>query len=366
MIGVKSLQYTVDTFTLSIPSLEIKEGELHVMLGPTGSGKTLLLEYIAGLLPKASGNLLIDGRQTDRLPPEARRISYVTQDLALFPHLTVRENIEFGLRFRQKGSSSALDKLIAATDISGLLDRYPANLSGGEKQRVAIVRALAPQPGMILLDEPFSALHPSLKLSLWQLVKKLHREMNLTILMVSHDVDEALALGDVISFISNGTIKQTAKRKEIYYRPKALEVARFFGFKNVFEAIVDTQEEDILRLSAGPFGKIKVAATHRETEVKAGQSLWWGIHAEEITIVKADRKDVKRQNLFSGTVTNLVEVGRSLIVSVQLDQPAKNAPALEVNLHDNIARRFKITEGQQIEVELKPDRIFLINSDSRA
>lgn len=376
MIGINNLTFTVGAFKLDIPSFKIKKGEFHILLGPTGSGKTLLLEYIVGLLPKASGDIFINGQKANRLAPESRKIAYVPQDLALFPHLTVRKNIEFGLRFKKKQASMVgahsqaatraktserVNQLIKVTNIGHLLDRYPAKLSGGEKQRVALVRALASEPELLLLDEPLSGLHPSLKLDTWQLLKTLHKELDLTVLMVTHDVDEALALGEVISFISQGKIRQTAKQKEIYYRPKTCEVAQFFGLRNLFKGKVVQIDADFIWLQTPALGRIKVTKTHRENKLQLNDCLYWGIHAEEVTIVKPDRKNIKRENFFTGSLVSHVEVGRFHIYSIQLhNKQTEEVAAFEVNIPEHTTRKLQLTVGQQIDIELKPERLFWV------
>lgn len=368
LIDVSGLRYTVGSFRLDVPRFEVRAGELHVLLGPTGSGKTLLLEYIAGLLPKAAGAISIDGRSADRLAPERRHVSYVPQDLALFPNLSVEENIAFSLRFRESAGSAMLRNLIGITGIESLLERQPATLSGGEKQRVALVRALAAQPRALLLDEPFSALHPSLRLSLWELLKRLHEELDLSILLVSHDVEEALALGEVISYIDDGAVLQTSRRKEVYYHPRSLSVARFFGFRNLFRADVASVDEGSIFLSDPVFGSLEVAATHRESDLRAGDRVWWGVHAEEITVVRPERIHVPRSNFFSGMVVSQVDIGRSRLARLELDRASSGSRAeLELALPEHAARRLKIAEGHLVHVQLKPDRLFIIRdaADSR-
>lgn len=361
MIRVSGLRYARGDFQLHVQRFDVKHGEFHVLLGPTGSGKTLLLEYLAGLLPDAEGDIAIDGQPADSLAPEARGISYVAQDLALFPNMTVEQNITFGLKFRPPCEPGILDALIEETGIAPLLARYPVNLSGGEKQRVAIVRALAVQPKVLLLDEPFSSLHASLRLSLWQLMQRLHRELRLSVLMVSHDVEEALALGDVISYIDAGSIRQTSRRKEVYYHPRSLAVARFFGLRNIFSAEVAATENGHLILASERFGRVDVLVSHRTREVHPGQRVCWGIHSEEVTVIKSEREERPRKNLFSGVVTSQVDVGRSRVAQIKLDVRG-GAPAaqLELSLPEHAARRLGIESGRGVELQLKPDRIFVI------
>jgi ABC-type Fe3+/spermidine/putrescine transport system ATPase subunit len=361
VILAKNVKYTAGEFNLDVECLEVKDGELHVLLGSTGSGKTLMLEYIAGLLPKAQGSISINGLLADGLPPEKRRTSYVTQDLSLFPTMTVKENVEFSLRFRGAGDHWLLAELIEVTEIEPLLDRYPETLSGGEKQRVAIVRALASRPAAILLDEPFSALHPSLRLSMWRMLKDLHERLQLSILLVSHDVEEALALGDVISYIDKGVILQTSRRKEVYYHPRTLELAQFFGFRNIFRARVETVADESIFLCDEGMGTIEVAVTHRLRDVKPGDSVWWGIHAEEITVVRPEKVHVPRSNLFTGAVVNQVDVGRSRMAIIELDSRVSGTrPVLELSLPEHAARRLKVAEGHYVHLQLKPERLFVI------
>jgi len=319
-------------------------------------------------LPQTAGEFFIAGQKASHLPPEKRDIAYVPQDLALFPHLTVAENLRYALKFKPKAKiksyEAQLEKLIAATKISKLLERHPANLSGGEKQRVALVRALAAQPKLLLLDEPFSALHPSLKIELWQLLKKLQQELSLTVLMVTHDVEEALALGQVISFISHGRIRQTAKRREIYYHPKSLEVASYFGLKNLFPAKVTAVNSNYLQLETEGLGKVKVARHFHHEEVQIGDKVYWGIHPEEITLVKPERKNLARENLFVTQIVEEIEIGRFHLIKGQiLNSPNAADKAanfcLEVHLPSYIRRRFSLNSNK-VEVELKPEHIFLI------
>lgn len=365
LIGVKNLRYHVDSFSLHIDQFHIKEKEIHVLLGPTGSGKTLLLEFIVGLLPQTTGEFFIAGQKANHLPPEKRDIAYVPQDLALFPHLTVSENLRYALKFKPKAKiksyEAQLEKLIAATKIKQLLKRYPVNLSGGEKQRVALVRALAAQPRLLLLDEPFSAVHPSLKIDLWQLLKKLQQELSLTVLMVTHDVEEALALGQVISFISHGRIRQTAKRREIYYHPKSLEVASYFGLKNLFPAKVTAINSNYLQLETEGLGKVKVASHFHNQEIYLEDKVYWGIHPEEITVVKPERKNQERENLFLTQITEEIEVGRFHLLKAQILKQNVNV-CFELHLPSYIRRRFSFNSNK-VEIELKPEHIFLIKED---
>jgi len=216
MIEVRGLNLSLGNFRIEDLNLTVKEGAFNVLLGPTGAGKTLILESIVGLRRTPRGQIHIGEEEVQHLPPEKRGISYVPQDLALFPHLTVERNLAFGLRpspknFLEEGSHIA--RLVETLKIEHLLQRYPAGLSGGEKQRVALGRALAPSPRLLLLDEPLAALDPALKNEIQQLLISLHRSLGFTALHVTHDLDEAYLLGGRINVLISGRVEQSGQRE---------------------------------------------------------------------------------------------------------------------------------------------------------
>lgn len=239
MIRIENLHVRLPEFNLEGVYLHARKGEFFVLLGPTGSGKTVLLESIAGLMPVTAGRIHLDGREVTALPPEQRAIGIVYQDSALFPHLSVRENITYGLRYHRKDPSQdgrRFDRLVAALGIGHLLARSPAHLSGGEKQRVALARALVVAPALLLLDEPLSALDPNFREEIRDILKDLHRHTGVTVLMVTHDFGEARYLADRIAIIHKGRLEQTGSCHEIFTRPASPFTARFVGMRNLFEA----------------------------------------------------------------------------------------------------------------------------------
>ncbi|HDQ40247.1 MAG TPA: ABC transporter ATP-binding protein [Desulfonatronum sp.] len=241
MIAIDDLAIRLPGFTMEGISFRVEVGEFFILLGPTGSGKTLILESIAGMVPISSGRIIIGGRDVTNLPPERRAIGIVYQDQALFPHLSVSQNIRYGLRYRPWGADreKKLAALIQLLGLESLLDRGVCNLSGGERQRVALARALATAPDILLLDEPLSALDPSFREEIRHLLKGLHRETGITVLMVTHDFPEAHFLAARTAVIGNGRIEQVGSVPEVFNRPISPTVAAFVGMKNIFQASFD-------------------------------------------------------------------------------------------------------------------------------
>ncbi|MCD6430472.1 MAG: ABC transporter ATP-binding protein [Deltaproteobacteria bacterium] len=235
-VRVENLAVDLGTFHLQNINLTLKEGDFFALMGPTGAGKSVLLEALVGLVPLISGEIFIDERKITNLAPEKRGISIVYQDYALFPHLTVLDNIRYGLRFNPfKRGEVAVDELISLLELGHLLKRYPATLSGGEQQRVALARALAVSPDILLLDEPLSALDPNFRQDLRAHLKTLHQASGATFLMVTHDFSEALSLAQRAAVMNQGVLEQVGAIEEIFCRPTTTMVADFVGMKNLFK-----------------------------------------------------------------------------------------------------------------------------------
>ena len=216
-------------------SLEIAEGEFVSLLGPSGCGKTTILRMVAGLIEPSDGAITVGGRDITRLPPNKRNVGLVFQSYALFPHMTVFENVAFGLRRKGEGGA-ALDERVrealALVRLEGYGDRYPRQLSGGQQQRVAMARAIAPRPSVLLFDEPLSNLDAKLRDEMQIELKRLQRDLNITTLFVTHDQAEALSLSDRVCVMNDGVIQQFDTPEEIYHRPATAFVASFIGKPN--------------------------------------------------------------------------------------------------------------------------------------
>ncbi len=259
MIRLESLRIELSGFTVHDINLSIDDGEFFMLLGPTGAGKTLVLEAIAGISPITGGHVLVKDRDVTSLHPEDRGIGIVYQDYALFPHLCVLDNITYGLRYHRNddlASEKWVKWLMNQLGLMPLADRSVKNLSGGESQRVALARALAVNPSVLLLDEPLSALDPNFREEIREVLKRLHKEVGITFLMVTHDFAEALFLGERMAVINQGRVEQTGAVAEVFQRPSTPFVAEFVGMKNIFPVIFDRGkafvEELALKVEAAP------------------------------------------------------------------------------------------------------------------
>ena len=236
-LRVRGLRKTYGSFVaLEDASIEIREGEFLTLLGPSGSGKTTLLLAIAGLNEPDAGDIWIDGALATYLPPFRRDIGMVFQNYALFPHMTVFENIAFPLRMRRRPAAeieAAVAQVLDVIRLPGVADRYPRQLSGGQQQRIALARALVYRPSIVLMDEPLGALDRKLREQLQAEIKRLHRELGLAMLYVTHDQEEALVLSDRICLMRDGRIAQIGTPQDLYFRPQSLFAADFLGESNL-------------------------------------------------------------------------------------------------------------------------------------
>lgn len=362
MIEVKGLFVTAGNFSLKGIDFTIDSGNSRVIVGPTGSGKTLLLESVAGFRRPDSGSVVISSRDVTELSPDLRNISYVPQDICLFPNMSVLSNIEYPLLMRgasYRGEKARMDSLIDFFDISKLLDRHSANLSGGERQRVALVRALAPNPSLLVLDEPFSAIDQSMREDVRRMIKKMNRDLGITILMVTHDFDEAYFIGDDISVIMNGRIIQSGPAFDMYNYPKNRDLATFLGVRNIFSGkAVEVFEKSLAVSWDGAGAPVTIACGCAGSKFVKGQRIDWGIRSEAVYILRDDSAPDKKPNSFAGTIETIYSRGRMHTAVVKLSGGA----TVEIDIHDAAARKLDLFSRTEVTISMNPDNIFIIPS----
>lgn len=310
MIETKKLTVDLGDFILQAADLKINKGEYCIILGPTGAGKTVLLEAIAGLHPVKSGEIWIEGANITKLDPEKRGIGFVYQDYALFPHLTVKENILFGLKRRKQSKdeiNQVLEWIAGLLGIGHLLERKPDTLSGGEAQKVSLARALSIKPQVVLLDEPLSALDPEQRERVQRELRDIQRSLNHTFIHVTHDFEEAIALGDRIVVIGDGRILQVGKPDEIFHRPNSEFVARFSMTRNIFSGKV--YDDGV----GGALMDIGGVSFEVVTELR-GQ-MHSSVRPEDILLSKESLISSAR-NSIKGTITKIEDRGAILYITV--------------------------------------------------
>jgi len=349
MIKVENICNSWGEFSLRNISLDIKENEYFIILGPTGAGKTLLLEIIAGLHFPKEGKVIIDKNDVTFLNPEKRGLGFVYQDFSLFPHLNVKKNIEYGLKLRKVPEDEREKKISDLTDllkIKHLLQRDTNTLSGGEKQKVALARALAINPKIILMDEPFSALDENTKSKLITDMKELHKSGGITFVHVTHSQEEAILLADRIGIMMNGTIVQVGTPDDIFYKPMTKEIARFVKIENIWEGKVTDKKEEELFIDVN--GKQIVALSDH---FKVGDGVRLIIRPEDILIGKGS---TSARNEFKGKVTSIVKHGFYHIVRVDCGFQ------VEVAVTKQSIENMGIKEGKEINIFFKATAIQVI------
>ncbi len=296
-------------------SVTIRENEFFTLLGPSGCGKTTLLRLIAGFELPTSGLILLDGQEIGHLPPYKRPVNTVFQSYALFPHMTVAQNIAFGLEMLGKPTSEIDDttrRMLAMVRMEKLADRRTDQLSGGQQQRVALARALAPHPKVLLLDEPLSALDFKLRKEMQIELKRLQNETGITFVFVTHDQEEALTMSDRIAVMDTGHILQVDAPMDIYNRPTHRFVADFVGDINILDAEIDQIRDGrgVVRLSSGA-----TATARLSSDTLAPGAVSVAIRPEHVRLCGAD--DGNRT--LAGAISNIVFFGSGTHIHIDLD-----------------------------------------------
>jgi spermidine/putrescine transport system ATP-binding protein len=337
-------------------SLQVSPGRFFSLLGPSGCGKTTTLRMIAGFERVDGGRILIEGTDITTLAPNLRPVNTVFQHYALFPHMTVEDNVAYGLRQKKldKGVlSERLSRAVQMVRLEEFRTRYPRQLSGGQQQRVALARALINEPTVLLLDEPLAALDLKLRKAMQQELKMLQERVGITFVYVTHDQEEALTLSDRIAVMNRGRILQEGSPSEIYERPRSRFVADFIGQTNFFEGVVETAGDRVIVRT--PSGSIRGQATH---PVSAGQNVVVSVRPEAIR-----EKTEASANHLAGTLARVTYLGD--LIQYHLELPGSGELVFQRQNEPNaMGHNWRV--GERVEVAFDEESALVVVDDEVA
>ncbi len=334
-------------------SLGIKKGELFTLLGPSGCGKTTLLRMIAGFNAIDEGEIAFDQTVINDIPAHKRNIGMVFQNYAIFPHMSVYENVAYGLKARKLSPAAIakrVDEALELVQIGSYRDRQPAQLSGGQQQRVALARAVVIHPGILLMDEPLSNLDAKLRIQMRTVIKKLQRNLNITTIYVTHDQEEALAISDRIAVMRNGRIEQLGGPQQIYQQPVNAFVAGFIGTSNFLEATILRQESDH-RVEVLIAGKKRLTLA---LERPLGQEVVVSVRPEALELGEPGEAEL------NGEITLATFLGDYINYEVELD----NGQIIEVNEFAKETLRVR-DAGEKVAVRFQPGKAHLFEGTAK-
>ncbi|MFA7438496.1 ABC transporter ATP-binding protein [Castellaniella sp.] len=331
-------------------SLTVADGEFVSLLGPSGCGKTTVLRMVAGLIAPTSGRILVDGRDITRVPTHQRQIGLVFQSYALFPHMTVFDNVAFGLRrqgVRGAELQQRVQQALASVRLPDHARRYPRQLSGGQQQRVALARSIAPQPQLLLFDEPLSNLDAALRDEMQFELKRLQRELGITTLFVTHDQTEAMSLSDRVCVLAEGVVQQYDRPEIIYDRPATAFVARFIGRSNRLDARLEARDgaQCHLRLAQGA----RLVSHHAAAGVAPGESVAVVVRQEDVLLLSQAGEHTHRARILLRSF-----VGSRVQYALQLD----GGPELIAEVAAS-ADQAQLQPGDGVHVGFRPERVYV-------
>lgn len=346
-----SIEHIVKKFgdftALNDVSLVINKGELVCFLGPSGCGKTTLLRIIAGLEVQSNGTIIQNGRDISRLPPMMRDYGIVFQSYALFPNLTIADNVGYGLVNRRMAKAAVRERVTELLTLIGLPDsgaKYPGQLSGGQQQRVALARALATSPGLLLLDEPLSALDAQVRVRLRGEIRHLQQRLGVTTILVTHDQEEALSIADRVVVMNQGVIDQVGTPMEIYRQPASPFVADFVGKTNMLAATVRDNELEI--------GDVRLHANDTPINFRNGAAVTVFLRPEDVVVSNADDA---APGSFAGRIENIEFLGAMCRLGIRVEGIASQLVIADFSPRDMLA--FHIERGRPVRVSLPGESI---------
>jgi spermidine/putrescine transport system ATP-binding protein len=350
-----------ETTVIDDLSLTIEPGTFYALLGPSGCGKTTTLRMIGGFETPTSGNVYLDGADVSQLPPNKRDVNTVFQSYALFPHLTVLKNVAFGLERRGVSKAEVKQRAteaLEAVELGHLADRRPGALSGGQQQRVALARALVNRPHALLLDEPLGALDLRLRRQLQVEVKRVHREVGITFVHVTHDQEEAMTMADVIAVMNRGRIEQAGSARDLYDRPQTAFVANFLGQSNLVEATISGTDGDFAVVETHDGHKLRAPSDRLAT--RTGK-LAVGVRPEKVWIASTAGGDRANDGVRSNRVAATVVTSAFLGISMQYHVETAGGDELIVTVQNNQRDDSPpYPDGTPVELSWEPEHTFVV------
>jgi spermidine/putrescine transport system ATP-binding protein len=337
--------------------LEIRDGEFFSLLGPSGCGKTTTLRMIGGFEQPTSGLIELQGRDVTWLPPYRRNVNTVFQNYALFPHLTIFENVAFGLRRRhipERDVRTRVTEMLQLVELPGYEKRRPNQISGGQAQRVALARALINRPAVLLLDEPLGALDLKLRKQMQVELKRIQQEVGITFIYVTHDQEEAMTMSDRIAVMNGGRFEQLGDPEALYERPSTRFVAGFLGVSNLLSGTVETRAADYAVVRLPGDSRVRVPGSL----INGTSSIAVGVRPEKIRLLDAGAAPPPTANTLSGRVVDASYLGVStqyIVTSATGEQMTVYEQNVERTSHASLYRR-----GQQVNMSWSPDHTFVI------
>ncbi|MFK7940731.1 MAG: ABC transporter ATP-binding protein [Roseovarius sp.] len=338
--------------------LSVEDGEFLTLLGPSGCGKSTLLRMIGGFEEPTTGQIILSGEDVTDLPPQKRNVNMMFQDYALFPHMTVGQNIAYGLKMRGIGKAEARQKAEGALELVSMpdkIDQMPHQMSGGQRQRVALARAIVREPKVLLLDEPLSALDANLREQMQIELKHIHDKLGITFIMVTHDQTEALVMSDRVIVMQDGRVAQDGTPQDLYERPATPYVANFIGTTNFLPAQITARNGADTQVTVG-----RQSLNTRHTDVPIQNDIQIGIRPEKARFLGAD--DAGTDNMLTGVVAECIYHGNSLRTTVRL--PEGHDFQVDAMLPMGMARAASPPPGTDVRIAVDPENILMFKREA--
>ena len=341
MIEIRDLKVSVGDFRIQVDKLRIERGDYLIIVGPTGAGKTILLETIAGFHRVKRGKIILNGRDITYLSPQERGVSMVYQDYMLFPHMTVEENIGYPLKIRKMEWRRRVKELAEDLGIKHLLRRYPKTLSGGEKQRVALARAVIIEPELLLLDEPFSALDPNMRDSARKIVKDFIENLGISTIHVTHDFSDAWIMGNKMGVMRNGKIVRFGLIDEVFSSPQDDFVARFLGATNILRGIATSRKDGLLEVD------VKNVKIYTTDNADVGEEVLLSIRPENI-VLSYTIPETSQRNVLPAEIEDIHMEGHIAWLILKID-----GIEMKAMLTPNAVESMNLEKGKKVYASFK-------------